>query len=147
MKNILFKLEMIRAIIDGRKTQTRRIHKDMRKPRYNVGEVVYIGESYCLPGACVAPIRYRADEYDGCKCCDLPRWQNAMFMPEKYARVFLKITGVKKQLFSKVTEVEARAEGFENSATFFGYFLRINKYPIVPPDMEVWAYTFEVVKK
>lgn len=146
MKKILFKPEMVRAIIDGKKTQTRRIHKDMSKPRYNVGDVVYVGESYCLPGACVAPIRYRADEYEGCKCCDLPRWQNAMFMPEKYARIFLKITGVKKQRLEDVANDEAQEEGFSKLLYFAEYFKKISPKTI-SCSTEVWAYTFEVVKK
>lgn len=58
MKGILFKPEMIKAIVEGRKTETRRVIKPQpchnmverfwQKPRYQPGETVYIKEAWAL---------------------------------------------------------------------------------------------------
>lgn len=143
MKKILFKPEMIRAIIDGKKTQTRRIHKDMSKPRYNVGEVVYVGETY----------GFIWDTNKACYAADFAahkpiniNWKSGRFMPEKYARIFLKITGVKKQRLEDVANDEAQEEGFSKLLYFAEYFKKISPKTI-SCSTEVWAYTFEVVKK
>lgn len=67
MKGILFKPDMIKAIVEGRKTQTRRVIKPQpcfeavacepkvlldilteKKSRYKVGETVYIKEAHCI---------------------------------------------------------------------------------------------------
>jgi len=144
MKKILFKSEMVRAILDGRKTQTRRIHADMSKPRYNVGDVVYVGERYCTCDECLC--------FPDLRECFKAKWKPGMFMPEEYARIKLKITGKKKERICDISEADAIAEGFNprperNSSAvqeFLLYFAKIN--PKAEPETEVWVYTFERIK-
>lgn len=152
MKKILFKPEMVRAILDGKKTQTRRIHAN-GKPRFKVGDVVYVGEKYLPCFDEKNPKRSWArytDDMNFRAFADYT-WRSGMFMPEKYARIFLKITGVKKQLIKHMIREEAQAEGFRTDSPhgclfdFATYFRQIN--PEITGDTEVWAYTFEVVKK
>jgi hypothetical protein len=65
-------------------------------------------------------------------------------MPEKYARIKLKITGAKRQELRDMTECEAIAEGFKDWEEFTEYFVKLN--PEATSKTEVWAYAFERVK-
>jgi hypothetical protein len=154
MKKILFKPEMVRAILAGVKTQTRRIHANMENPRYNVGETVYVGETYSTTAAELWPsegkIYYFADGIM-LKTSPMACWKSGMFMPKKYARIFLKITEAKKQKLGDITQSDAAREGFAAQQygrplhTFKKYFRSIN--PSATEDTKVWAYTFEVAKR
>lgn len=146
MKKILFKAEMVRAILEGKKTQTRRIHSDMSKPRYNVGETVYVGEAWVLGDDPTwdgeypqQTILYKATDDVG-----EYRFNSGMFMPEKYSRIRLKITGVQKERICDISDADAIAEGFAGRADFWRYFAEIS--PNTPHSEQVWVYTFEVVK-
>lgn len=147
MKKILFKPEMIRAILDGKKTQTRRLSI---RPRFKVGDIVYVGESYfnlTNRDFEIYKTIYKADTdqvfQDGKL---LKGWHSGMFMPEKYARIFLKITGAKKERVGRISLNDAKAEGFTCITAFWDYFFKIGKREL-SMDTEVWAYTFEVIKK
>jgi len=135
MKGILFKPEMHQAIREGKKTVTRRImkpqphiergvmrwqprkgidiniddHSDLAIPyaRYQVGEVVYIKEAYCLEcyGDCFPC--YKPEDED----CDFVYWHCPLMMPEKYARAFIQILDVRPERLQEITEEEAIKEG------------------------------------
>jgi hypothetical protein len=114
----------------------------MEEPRYKVGETVYVGEAYIvLPDYPNTPqhIIYRADnpDYKG-------KWKSGRYMPEKYARIKLKITGAERQPLIDIVASDIRAEGFKSWDEFKAYFKKIN--PEANRDTEVWAYTFERVK-
>lgn len=146
MKKILFKAEMVQKILVGEKTQTRRIHSDMSKPRYNVGDIVYVGETYAIKHDLESPMDriktlYAADYYESPE--DI-LWKSGMFMPEKYSRIKLRITSAKKHAVGLITAAEARAEGFNGYDEFMSYFKKL--CPGIDWNIEVWAYTFEVLK-
>jgi len=155
MKGILFKPDMIKAIIEGRKTQTRRIikpqpegeidemckttsegwqtlghsfqwteHADtgnhIWKPKYLPGETVYLKEAIILHTH-GTPIRYT----DGLPAMvngaslnpDDWKWRgnklSPMFLPEIFARYFLKIISVRPERLQEITkhQEDAIAEG------------------------------------
>lgn len=118
MKAILFKPPLIQAIINGNKTQTRRLVSDdpEKKCRYKAGDRVYVKESWKLNENPDSPnygkIEYRLD-YAESHATTLVKWQNPMFMPEKSARIFLEIIDVQPQSLHDITEEDAVAEGVE----------------------------------
>ncbi len=130
MKGILFKPDMIKAIKEGRKTQTRRVmqnqpiemdkvyYKAFRKdfggriPRYQVGEVVYIKEAFALHPAAKElgyPIVFYKERGD--VTSELNRWKSPLFMPAWAARDFIRITHVRPERLQEITEEDALAEG------------------------------------
>lgn len=136
MKQLLFKDEMVRQILAGKKTQTRRTHK---KQKYFPGETVYVAETYRLGTDDI--VFYKADYKTTLSCT---KWKSKMFMPEKYSRIKLKITAAKKERICDISDSDAIAEGFAGQADFWRYFAQL--HPEIPHNTEVWAYTFEVAK-
>ena len=135
MKGILFKPEMIKAIVKGRKTQTRRVIKpqpivaenykgitiedlefDGFKPHYHVGEVAYIKEVFYEQEEIWADdhfepsgsIFYKTD-YQG--VVGGISWQSSLCMPARIARYFIQITDAKPQRLQEITEEDAEKEG------------------------------------
>lgn len=135
-KPILFNTEMVRAIMDGRKTQTRRLIKNipLYAPYFEVvdgvpmacdqngewhpltdfsriqpGDVLWVRETWTeMPYG----FAYRADgeEPDGWDIND--RWYPSIHMPKEAARLFLRVTAVRAERLKNITEAGAIAEGF-----------------------------------
>lgn len=133
---ILFSSPMVRAIIDGRKTMTRRVYKP-RFDKWKVGDRLWVRETYAL-------IHGRADY---AATCDIKsyRWRPSIFMPRKLSRILLEITELKRELLRDVREADALREGFDNRQEFLDYFEKIN------PEMkgqnpEVLAIGFKVLE-
>ena len=116
MKPILFNTDMVRAILDGRKTVTRRVIKGQDKktmyagscmlgaglfddetckrviePPYKVGDVLYIRETWRK--ITDTEYGYRADCHKANE--NVFNWKPSIHMPKEAARIFLKITSIK----------------------------------------------------
>lgn len=128
MKGICFKEPLFHATIEGRKTQTRRIiepqpstevieaygqlfdgeitHKYEIKPRYRVGDVVYLKEPYAIrPTKTLYKYgseKHIVDAYNKC-------W--AVNMPESAARYFIEITAVRAERLQDISEDDCKMEG------------------------------------
>lgn len=134
IKGILFNTEMVRAILDGRKTCTRRIVKPQItahygaqciKPPYQPGDILYVRETWCgwyLPLVGMHYC-YRATEPDGNKRptspeydCDVEKisWHPSIHMPKEAARIWLKVTDVRVERLQDITPKEAENEGVGN---------------------------------
>ena len=122
MKPILFNSDMVRTILDGRKTVTRLVVKP---------QPIYDGVLWRLGGAGwsdtihrFTPIpchslynrmpyhpgdilAYRADRYD--ESCT--PWRPSIHMPKEAARIFLRVTGGRVERLQEITEDEAIREG------------------------------------
>lgn len=130
---ILFSTDMVRALLDGKKTVTRRVVKPQpTNPRWNQigwlgwdnghgykirqpyqpGDILHVRETW---GFDKHNWLYKADfsasDLEKLKC--LFRWHPSIHMPKKAARIFLRATDVRVERIQDMTEAEARAEGFE----------------------------------
>lgn len=164
MKPILFNTEMVRAILDGRKTQTRRVVKpqpqsysfdgrvyifdegELQKPSYQSGDILYVRETWCkVPG--LPPYVYKASCFDGIT----RKWHPSIHMPKEAARIFLRVTDVRVERLQHITRDGAISEGC-NAAIPVLEFQGIWDSTIKLADLDrygwdanpwVWVYTFE----
>ncbi len=170
MKGIPFKPDMIKAIVDLRKTVTRRLdglkeinqspkdyfwsgayfyHEDGKeisiKSRYAVGEVVYIKEAWWEDSG---DIYYKAD------CPTMPtnmffekgKWKSPLFLPEIFARTFIQITDVRPERLNSMTENDAHIEGVDNLVTFMLLWDRLNKKRGYEWKKNCWVWVLEFQK-
>lgn len=166
---ILFSGPMVRAILEGRKTQTRRVIKPQpeeradgwhvqTKPRSGYssestmrdllpvycpygqpGDRLWVRETWMLfertptieykygvppriVGYLPGGVGYRAD-YDGCGQVPVTEdgetvwrtpkdnWRPSIFMPRKYSRLTLEVTGVRAERLQEISHTDALAEG------------------------------------
>lgn len=137
---MIFNQDMVQALLDGRKVQTRRPIKHAVSLSENVG-FCYKGyahgigsnleetkrnfiKSVCpfakgdliyvretfAPADCRTA--YRADKDDGIHCI-VKRWIPSIHMPRWASRLTLKVTGVRVEQVQSITKDDAVAEGFK----------------------------------
>ena len=124
---ILFSGPMVRALLDGRKTQTRRVVKpqpdaalgDLPGAAWNAG-FVNVSCPYGAPGDTLwaretwGPFEggfiYRADEGPNVKPDD-GRWHPSIHMPRWASRLTLHIKSVRVERLQEISEADALAEG------------------------------------
>jgi hypothetical protein len=144
-KAILFNTPMVQAILDGRKTQTRRLLSSPHgfdvlwkmegdlaifneedtplnvivKATYQPGDILYVRETWAESAMLEYFYKANGDE----RIQPTIKWKPSIHMPKAAARIFLKVTAVKAERLQDITEADAIAEGIEE----VGPFLR-NKY-------------------
>lgn len=137
LKPILFSPEMIEAIVNNRKTQTRRICRhqywsfseltDFNRngvdkksdpnvsSRYQVGDILWIRESWNYNDDLEEPYVYKqkhAEEF-------LPeyhnrlKWKPSIHMPFEASRIFLKVINVRVERLQNISNEDAIAEGIK----------------------------------
>ena len=143
MKPILFNTEMVRAILEGRKTVTRRVVKPQPLdkpmcfhdpeeglnivchvagmdvlynffPPYQPGDILWVRETWAKSMA--GTFMYRADD----KAIMVGRWHPSIHMPKEAARLFLRVTDVRVERLQDITDY--RAEGIHPSEACEEYF-------------------------
>ena len=142
LKPILFNTRMVRAILDGRKTQTRRAvhHKDLmmlrapvRKsheelsdreflfeygsPIYRVGDVMYVRETW--GGIRIGCEKLGFETIYWYKADDKEensddKWRPSIHMPKEAARIFLRVTDVHIERLQEITGYGVLSEGVDN---------------------------------
>lgn len=142
---ILFSSEMVRAILEGRKTQTRRpvrYHPSVGEPdawcpraaggdptlthiigdyrrlaRFGAGDMLYVRESYAPNYFGAGEHGYRADwTGEAADVCDEPKWTPSIHMRKQDARIWLRVTDVRLERVQDISEEDARAEGIQRHA-------------------------------
>lgn len=131
-KPILFSAPMVRALLDGRKTQTRRIAKEfagrpeldaiLRRfpeqqgcPFGEFGDLIWVRETWAHGGFAeetreCQPL-YRADAP-----LDVGPWTPSIHMPRWASRLTLRITDARVERLQEISEADAKAEGVEFGA-------------------------------
>ncbi|HMD89447.1 MAG TPA: hypothetical protein VKF38_09820 [Anaerolineaceae bacterium] len=147
---IIFSSGMVRSILDGRKTQTRRVIK-INKEAYKTGgrkcpygepsARLWVRETFALvwPGETQPKstrdnkIEYRADLPVGCTDYpgqwpadeargndDAPKWTASIFMPRWASRINLEIKNIRVERVQEIREKDAKAEGIAGHADNLG---------------------------
>ena len=168
IKPILFNTEMVRAILDGRKTCTRRIVKDgipdgamwrykaFTPKGYITCRGVYAdgyGEGfYKLPyepgdilyvretfiQAAAHTFWYKADGKSWMSKDLL--WKPSIHMPKEAARIWLKVTDVRVERLKDITEAQAEKEGFISKGLFTGNKIKL---PATHWFSKFWNFTIK----
>ena len=122
---ILFSTPMVRAILDGRKTQTRRPIKAQvpraTHPHWCIGDVLWVRETWKpMPDGRTG---YRASPDE--TCVDGPfvlisNWKPSIHMPRSRARLFLLIQDVRTERLRDMTNWDMAAEGCSALGEFPG---------------------------
>lgn len=135
IKPILFNTEMVRAILDGRKTCTRRLVRFLpgenpqwtgyirdglmlyngknepciRKAPYQPGDTLYVRETWKK-----APNGYYYyEDWQRGDIADLTKWKPSIHMPKEAARIWLKVTDVRVERLQEITSEQIGREGVE----------------------------------
>ena len=138
MKGILMNTEMVKAILDGHKTVTRRLIKPValgityedgspaRKSPYQPGDVLYVRETWCkfvaehiIDGVWY---EYKANATPALEATRKAygyKWRPSIHMPKEAARIFLRVIGVRVERLQEMTWRDARAEGLVQNKTLF----------------------------
>lgn len=145
MKPILFSTPMVRAILDNRKSMTRRVVKPqpvyrsdwgtmgyewkdkafvtsefssgiLRFAPYQAGDILWVRETWQPEIEYGWKYNYKAT-YENLKC---GKWRSAMFMPRIAARIWLRVTDVRCERVSDITEEDAIREGCRIGDQYLG---------------------------
>lgn len=143
VKPILFSGAMVRALLDGRKTQTRRVLKNIEtlpQGRFHVfnahggtvgvpecdvpaealnyvpyaaGDYLYVRENFGRAGG-GEPICYQATwEKDGWEVSSGAKWSPSIHMPRAASRLTLEVQKVRVQRLHDINDTDAVAEGIK----------------------------------
>lgn len=145
---ILFNTEMIKAILDGRKTVTRRLVRknDIEKllnspfheqhpevtdiqiinklctPPYQTGDIMYVRETWKYSHGCYwhkAGFTPQSIEY--------VKWKPSIHMPKEAARIWLKVTGVKVAKLQDMNGRDVLKEGLNSLVHPEAFYFDMNQ--------------------
>jgi hypothetical protein len=122
--------EMVKAILDGRKTQTRRtrglevVNRSLdfaikcQCPYGRPGDRLWVRESFYVQPDIYrpdkpSPIHYKADEDTG--CLEDYVFKPSIFMPRWASRITLEITRIRAERVQDISEEDCIAEGIKDS--------------------------------
>ncbi len=145
---ILFKDEMVRSILVGKKTQTRRIFhpKMMAKPcpYGTAGDTLWVRECFQkIDGEFI----YRSTIPGGANNQMGIRWKPSILMPREACRLELKIKAICTEALQDISEVDAIAEGCKSRDAFKWLWHSINGVDSWKLNPRVWVIEFEKLEK
>ncbi len=141
MKPILFNTEMVKAILDGHKSVTRRVVKpqplggvktlhqsdlpgrwrspgedvwiEIRAP-YQPGDILYVRETWAKQWGLYWHKAGLAVDKNGCDTYGTivpTKWRPSIHMPKEAARLFLRVTDVRVERLQEIDYADCKAEG------------------------------------
>lgn len=139
IKPILFNTEMVRAILDGRKTCTRRLVRFLpgenpqwtgyirdglmlyngrnepciMKAPYQPGDILYVRETWCDDRQFTHDSTPGKYFYKASESENF-KWKPSIHMPKEAARIWLKVTDVRVERLQDITPKDAENEGVGN---------------------------------
>lgn len=163
---ILFNTRMVRAILNGEKTSTRRIIKSINTDietlkktcQYQPGDILYVRETWehfeCWNcegderGNCPKePQKNVLDKICGCymyRATDEIRgdakWHPSIHMPKKAARIWLKVTNVSVEHLQDITAEDALREGADKYIHLNG---ELDKNAVITSFIGIWDNTVD----
>ena len=111
---ILFSIPMIRAILSGTKTQTRRIVKSPKCPYGQPGDLLWVREAWSKSDpqwGLSVPYIYKADHLDPRGDAKPIKWKPSIHMPRAASRLTLEIVDIRIEQLQSISEQDAIAEG------------------------------------
>jgi len=135
-KPIIFSTEMVSAILDERKSMTRRVIRPQPYmitegptpqgsnwmawyadgkcsdlwPKHKIGDILWVRETWGI--ATTGDIIYKADYVDKkAPLAEGAKWRPSIHMPKEVARIFLEVTNVRPERLQDITEEDALREG------------------------------------
>jgi len=125
-KPILFSTEMVKAILRGQKTMTRRevkgsfltilnndwptgenvVSKGLFSPYGRPGNILWVRETFSPSSFTESGFIYKADDTPLCS-----GWKPGIHMPKQACRIFLEIVDVRVERLQNITEEDAEKEG------------------------------------
>lgn len=130
------------------------------KPKYRVGERVYLKEPYYyIPNAYGKSLylyRFQVRGVSGSRQHILPTnakgWSNKLFMPAKAARFFIEITGVRPEKLQDISTEDCIKEGIgkdidKPQEAYARLFDSINGKGTWDSNPWMWVYDYKLVKK
>ncbi len=163
-KPILFNTEMVRAILGGKKTVTRRVVKPQPE---GINDIIYMcnGNWYISPDDCgqgETPVKppyepdcylYVRETWNGLpargifpaefwykadeKMLNLDeKWRPSIHMPKEAARIFLRVTDVRVERLKDMTADSAMSEGFAD----WNDVVRVWDSTIPPKDRDKYGW-------
>lgn len=162
---ILFSSAMVRALLDGSKTQTRRLMSERHRyhfieasgdlalcPYGEPGDRLYVRETWQHSNHPLGPydddclVFYRADYLDDPHGADGEKspegryrtWRPSIHMPRNASRILLEVTGVRIEKLRDISEADAIAEGSTDLLNPVGWYAELWD-SLKPAAGFVWA--------
>lgn len=118
---IIFSTPMVRAILDGHKTMTRRVYKSFGRFLYGqIGDHLWVRETFSdtyelgdYPGIPFYKATYLQDwkgNDPSPETWDI-KWKPSIFMPRQLSRITIEITNVRVERLQEINGKDAVAEG------------------------------------
>lgn len=140
---MLFSGHLVRAILEGRKTQTRRPMRMRYSPSTDPGDTIWVRETWAEDGG---KYSYRAsfDHKTGSDANWYDRgflWRPSIHMPRRAARLFLEVAAVRAECVAAISDSDAVAEGFKDAAAFTSAWAGIYG------SCEGWCWVIEFMRR